>query len=338
MNKAEFVVKELISSKAPEMRLLDESGATWEQDGAPKGRVLGKEKSKRRLLLKAARTSLERAQGKLAAKGEDLKKKTDRGLVLAGGSLARGLRKILPKPKGDTEESDAVRNARLMADCVVSAAEVTRIRNLRSEQQRAGRFNGRQSHARTIDAAEQQPVAQKSKSETAAATAAPNLDAAAPPEERFAVADEVEATSASSSSSLTFDLVSDEELLYAYQTALDALEEGDQPDDSDETEIIALAVSQMQLHPDLVEFAVTRLYELVGLEHVCTQIGAQARDTAEDGLSARVPAAAPVAGDDSWACPAVGGKCDDEQDDDENISAYTMNSSLAGRLAKPTAA
>jgi hypothetical protein len=33
---------------------------------------------------------LERAQAKVAAKGEHLKKKTDRGLLQAGGSLARG--------------------------------------------------------------------------------------------------------------------------------------------------------------------------------------------------------------------------------------------------------
>ena len=350
VNKAASVVSQTCSSAGtePVVKLRDDSGATWEQDGTPKGRVLGKEKSRRRLLLKAARTSLERAQGKLAAKGEDLKKKTDRGLVQAGGSLARGLRKILPKPdKG--EESDVVRNARLIADCAVSATEVARIRNLRCEQQRAGRYNGRQTRATTVD----EPIFQKI-GETKGATTEPNakvahgagggLDAGAAPVQKevpCATADEVGATSASSSSSLTFDLVGDEELLYAYQAALDALEEGDQPDDSDETEIIALAVSQMQLHPDLVEFAVTRLYELVGLDpDVCAQSsGVQARDIANDGLVARVPGlpAAPCQGEDSWACPEVGGNCVDDDDDDEYISAYALNSTLAGRVAKPFA-
>jgi hypothetical protein len=199
-------------------------------------------------------------------------------------------------------ESEIARNARLianrplevaqqLADCTVSASEVARIRQLRCEQHLAGRYTSRQRRApagnanhleqkavpesQSSYADEETTAEQRPSTEVEPPQSLPNIEVASgfydtcsgPVQQGplFVVLDD-ERSITSSSSSLTFDLVSDEELLYAYQTALDELEEGDH-DDSDDTEIIALAVSRMHLHSDLVEFAVTRLLELLGLDH-----------------------------------------------------------------------
>ena len=299
------VANSVLKIAEPEVEVVrDDSGCAWVQDGvAPKGRILGKQRSTRRILLESARSSLERAQMKIAVKGEDLKNKTSRGLSNATGSLARGMQKLMPKPMEEKEgESEIARNARLianrplqvaqqLADCTVSASEVARIRQLRCEQHLAGRYTGRQRRAPAGNAnhLEQMavPASQSSYAdEETTAERRPSTEVEPPQslpaiemasgfyntcsgpvqqDPLFVVLDDNRSIT-SSSSSLTFDLVSDEELLYAYQTALDELEEGDHNDESDETEIIALAVSRMHLHSDLVEFAVTRLLELVGLD------------------------------------------------------------------------
>ena len=303
------VANSVLKIAEPEVEVVrDDSGCAWVQDGvAPKGRILGKQRSTRRILLESARSSLERAQMKIAVKGEDLKNKTSRGLSNATGSLARGMQKLMPKPMEEKEgESEIARNARLianrplqvaqqLADCTVSASEVARIRQLRCEQHLAGRYTGRQrrapagnanhleqmavpaSNGRSFEelessyADEESTVERRPSTEVEPGQSLPAIEVASgfyetcsgpvQQDPLFVVLDDI-----TSSSSLTFDLVSDEELLYAYQTALDELEEVDHYEDSDETEIIALAVSRMHLHLDLVEFAVTRLLELVGLD------------------------------------------------------------------------
>jgi hypothetical protein len=288
------VANSVLKIAEPEVEVVrDDSGCAWVQDGvAPKGRILGKQRSTRRILLESARSSLERAQMKIAVKGEDLKNKTSRGLSNATGSLARGMQKLMPKPMEEKEgESEIARNARLianrplevaqqLANCTVSASEVARIRQLRCEQHLAGRYTGRQRRApagnanhleqtavpasQSSYAYEETTAERRPSTEVEPPQSLPAIEVASGFYETCIVLDDNRSIT-SSSSSLTFDLVSDEELLYAYQTALDELEEGDH-DDSDETEIIALAVSRMHLHSDLVEFAVTRLLELLGLD------------------------------------------------------------------------
>ena len=134
----------------------------------------------------------------------------------------------------------------------------------------------------------------------------------------------------SSDSSLVFDLVSDEELLYAYQTVLDELEASERSEDSDEAEIMALAVSQMRLHPDLVDFAVTRLYELVGLADPDAPGGGDANGDTDAPLHAIGPAAA--AATQAGALPTQAG-VGEEDDDDEFISAVCLNPQLAQKIA-----
>ena len=309
----------------------DDCGGTWVRDEGRGRTMMGRERSKRRLLLKAARVQLERAQATVAAKGEHLKKKTNRGLVQAGGSLARGLRKILPAKGEGKEESELVANARLLAECTVSAAEVARIRELRMTQATAGRYAGRQRRAPPAPALA--PAEQQQQQETAGnATEGPPARTA-PAEHQAAGA----STESSPDSSLAFDLVSDEELLYAYQTVLDELEASERADDAEEAEIMALAVSHMRLHPDLVDFAVTRLYELVGLDQ---DSGAQADNDARGGKDAKGDAVAvshaiwpaAAAATQAGALLTQGG-VGEEDDDDEFISAVCLNPQLAQRVA-----
>ena len=312
----------------------EDCGGTWVRDAGdtkPWGgtrKIMGKERSKRRLLLKAARVQLERAQAKVAAKGEHLKKKTDRGLVQASGSLARGLRKMLPPKDEGKEESELVTNARLLVNCTVSAAEVARARELRSQQAPPGRHAGGQRRASAVAPAEQ--PADEQEAGEGAGSAAVALPECTAPAERPAAAGESDA--GSSSSSLAFDLVSDEELLYAYQTALDAIEASDKTDDSEEAEIIALAVSQMGVHPQLVDFAITRLYELVGLDQGLDGEEDASADLKQlDETFAKLDASVAAT-----QAPAASAHRESREggDDDEFISAVCLNPQLAQRLAR----
>jgi len=310
----------------------NDCGGTWVRDaGDTKSwggthKIMGKERSKRRLLLKAARVQLERAQAKVAAKGEHLKKKTDRGLMQAGGSLARGLRKVLPPKDDGKEESELVTNARLLVNCTVSAAEVARARELRSKQAPPGRHAGgqRRAHVEKEKQADEQDAGERAGSAT---VAPPECTASA---ERPAAAGESDA--GSSCSSLAFDLVSDEELLYAYQMALDAIEASDKADDSEEAEIIALAVSQMGVHPHLIDFAIKRLYELVGLDQ-----GLDGEEDASADLKqldeAFVKLDASVAATQAPAASAHGDGREGAEDE-EFISAVCLNPRLAQRIAR----
>lgn len=288
VNKVAQSVTQTIAGAGParEVSARDDSGGTWVRDGAPAGRVMGKERSKRRRLLNAARASLERAQARVAETGEDLKKKSHRGAIEASGKIARGVRKLLPQ--SGTGESitgyQVMENTRRLADFTACQAEVARIRDLRCAQQQAGRYDGRQPRVPNVtqpasaDTQADSPPQRGPRARVNAlhARVAEEASAAAACEILRTVPDEPEALrgrdeatddeARSSSSSLTFDLVSDEELLFAYQTALDELEIGEKSEDSDETDIIALAVSGMQVHVDLLPFAITRLYELVGLQ------------------------------------------------------------------------
>jgi hypothetical protein len=281
-------VTQTIASAGParELPARDDSGGTWVRDGgcAPAGRVMGKERSKRRRLLNAARASLERAQARVAETGEDLKKKSHRGAIEASGKIARGVRKLLPQSGESITGYHVTENTRRLADFTACQAEVARIRDLRCAQQQAGRYDGRQPRVPNVaqpssaDSQADSPPRQGPRARVNALharVAEEAREAAAYEAQHTSTPDEPEAArgrdesmdeARSSSNSLTFDLVSDEELLFAYQTALDELEVAEKSEDSDETEIIALAVSGMHLHVELVAFAISRLYELVGLD------------------------------------------------------------------------
>jgi hypothetical protein len=305
----------------------DDCGGTYVRDAGNKS---GNESSKRRLLIKAARVQLERAQAKVAAKGEHLKKKTDRGLLQAGGSLARGLRKMMPPKDEGKEESELVTNTRLLVNCTVSAAEVARARELRSQQAPPGRHAGGQRRAPAVAPAEQPADEQEAGERAGFATVAPPERTA--PAERPAAAGESDP--GSSSSSIAFDLVSDEELLYAYQTALDAMEASDKPDDSEEAEIIALAVSQMGVHPDLLDFAIKRLYELVGLgldQGLDGEEDASADLKQLDEAFAKLDASVAATQAPAASAHGDGGEGGEV---DEFISAVCLNPKLAQRIAR----
>jgi len=307
---AQSVSQTMADTNRPDIPTRDESGGAWVRDGGPQqGRMMGQERSKRRLLLKAARVSLERAQAKVVAKGGEIKQQTDRGLVKASGHLARGLRKLMPRPDGK-EESEVMKNVRLIADYTVSAAEVARIRELRMQQEQAGRYVGRQRRAQAApqrntpimhpssDAAEPTPQGPGRGNPQPTCTQLPT-----------GLRPHQGALAEASSSSMNFDLVGDEELLYAYQIALDELDNRDTSDEAEETEIIALAVSQMDLHPDLNAFAINRLYELVGLGPQSLQFCAEAKNAAR-------PTGVPS--DQSQTCVAMRSESEDDDEDDEN--------------------
>ena len=298
-------------------------GGAWVRDGGPR-RLGSKEQSKRRILLKAARLSLERAQARFAATGEELKKKTDRGLLQASGTVARGLKKLIQTPKEGEEEHEVVTAARTIATYTANAAEVARMRELRLQQAQAGRYNGRQRRAAPVaaqvDAA--QGTARVPASLAAmlgsepSAISAPAVDAESLEvqerdvereqngiEEDFS---EIErASDASTPSSFTF--VSDEELLFAYSSALDELEDGDKQIDTDEMAIISMSVSRLALPCDLVPFAVERLYQLVGLS--TDDLMQQVEEASQEQMAApmhAMHACSDVASVEAAACAEAG--------------------------------
>jgi len=104
-----ILANSVLNIAEPEAQVVrDDSGCALVQDVEdPQGRILGKEMSKRLILLESARSSLERAHMKIAEKGEDLKNKTNRGLSNATESLARGMQKLMPKPMEEKEGEQA---------------------------------------------------------------------------------------------------------------------------------------------------------------------------------------------------------------------------------------
>jgi hypothetical protein len=354
-NKVAQTVSKTIASAgaAHELPVRDaeeEGGGTWVRDGAPKRR---NERSKRQRLLNAARASLERAQAKVAETGEGLKQKTHRSAIQASGTLARGFRKLLP-PSGDG--SDAVQNARRLADFTACQAEVARIRDLRSQQHLAGRYNGRIRRAPNVGEDRSEPTRPAS---PPAAVFRPGprgrvdaLHARVEKELREAEAQEAaargtypmegnetvaQATSEAPPSSMAFDLVGDEELLYAYQVALDELEVDDKKGGSDESEIIALAISGMQLHSDLVPFAIARLYDLVGLEAECGAPEAPYGDLQRAAVDPEQSSQGSEVGKVERRQESMSTERSEEEsqseDDGEYISANSLNPALAQRIA-----
>ena len=258
-------------------------GGTWVRDGTKPVRT---QRSKRQVLLAGARMSLQKAQASVTATG-------------------RGIQQVYSHS--------------------VSAALAKRALEMRSEQEAAGRHVGRARQ----DGAQAQLFAQsEAAGKSAADVTAEERESEHVTEQRECTerVEEVGAVATAperhSDTSRPFDFFSDDELLYSYQVVLDELEDADNAgrggiaEETDENEIIALAILRMQLPTDMAAVANVRLQEMVGLcrpnEFSPSEAVEPSQRAAEEAVSALADG--------------------DDQDDGDYISAHAMTPGLAQRL------